>query len=455
MPPNILLFLTDDHGQWALGSSGNDRIQAPNLDYLADTGTVMENAFTPTPVCSPARACLLTGRTASQHGIHDYLDNLPAHFRRDWLDEKLTLPELLQNAGYRTGHVGKWHLGNDDKSARGFDSWGALAGDYPIDATGPARYCADGELKTIAGSKASIITDGAVRFLKNCDNDRPFFLLVGHVSTHSPWEGHPKRLVARYSMLDFAEVPQHETYPFGEQNLESRLLIDRANPRAGLAQYYASVTSIDEGVGRLMDTLDAEGLGEETVIIYTSDHGLNCGHHGIWGKGNGTLPLNMVDESIRIPMIVNGPGISKGQVRRDFVDHLDLFSTIVDLAGLRHPCDIDYAGKSFRHILAGDDAENWRQMQFCEYGNVQMVRDSRYKLVIWHDTGQLRLFDLHDDPREERDLAKMPEHANRCKDMLSRLQNYYDRFSLPDTSGVRPGGPETTNVTSPWSREAS
>ena len=204
MPPNILLFLTDDHGQWALGRSRNDRIQAPNLDYLADTGTVMENAFTPTPVCSPARACLLTGRTASQHGIHDYLDNLPAHFRRDWLEGTLTLPELLQNAGYGTGHVGKWHLGNDDKSARGFDSWGALAGDYPIDATGPARYCVDGELKTIAGPKASIITDGAVRFLKNCDKDRPFFLLVGHVSTHSPWEGHPKRLVARYSKLDFA-----------------------------------------------------------------------------------------------------------------------------------------------------------------------------------------------------------------------------------------------------------
>ena len=192
--------------------------------------------------------------------------------------------------------------------------------------------------------------------------------------------------------MDFAEVPQHETYPFGEQNLESRHLIDRANPRAALAQYYASVTSIDEGVGRLMDTLDAEGLSDETVIIYTSDHGLNCGHHGIWGKGNGTLPLNMVDESIRIPMILNGPGIKKGQVRGEFVDHLDVFSTIVDLAGLQHPSDIDYAGKSFRHILAGDSAENWRQMQFCEFGNVQMVRDSRYKLVIWQDTGQTPAF---------------------------------------------------------------
>lgn len=454
MPCNILLFLTDDHGQWALGSSGNDHVQTPNLDYLADTGTVMGNAFTPTPVCSPARACLLTGRTASQHGIHDYLDNRPAHFQRDWLDEQLTLPELLHDAGYETGFVGKWHLGNDDTSARGFDSWGALAGDYPIDATGPARYCVNGELRTISGSKASIITDGAVRFLQNRDKDRPFFLLVCHVSTHSPWEGHPKRLVARYATHDFAEVPQHETFSFGEQNLESRDLIDRTNPCAALAQYYASVTSIDEGVGRLMDTLDAEGLGDQTAIIYTSDHGLNCGHHGIWGKGNGTLPLNMVDESIRIPMILNGPCIESGQLRSDFVDHLDLFSTIVDLAGLHHPTDVDYAGRSFRHILAGDCAENWRKMQFCEYGSVQMIRDSRYKFVVWHDTGNHRLFDLCSDPREEHDLAKMPEFANLCEVMRSRLREYYGRFSLPHMSGVRPGGPEITNITSPWNREA-
>lgn len=153
-------------------------------------------------------------------------------------------------------------------------------------------------------------------------------------------------------------------------------------------------------------------------------------------------------------MILNGPSIGKGQVRGEFVDHLDLFSTIVDFAGLQHPSDIDYAGTSFRHVLAGDSAKNWRHMQFCEYGNVQMVRDSRYKLVIWHDTGKHRLFDLHDDPREERDLAIMPEHAKRCEDMLNRLRDYYDRFSLLDLSGVRPGGPETTNITSPWSRGA-
>ncbi|MGC4026286.1 MAG: sulfatase-like hydrolase/transferase [Mesorhizobium sp.] len=215
---NVVLFLTDDHGQWALGSSGNREVQSPNLDYLARRGTVMENAFTPTPVCSPARACLLTGRTASQHGLHDYLDNQPEFFERDWMKEEITLPQLLQEAGYFTGIVGKWHLGNDAKPQRGFDRWNPLAGDYPIDAVGPARYSINGRLETIAGSKASVITDQAADFIRARDRTKPFFLLVGHVQTYSPWTGQPLRLIDRYRDSGFFDVPSDETFPFGVQN---------------------------------------------------------------------------------------------------------------------------------------------------------------------------------------------------------------------------------------------
>ncbi len=337
MPRNILVFFTDDHAQWALGASGNEEIETPNLDYLAETGTVMENAFTPTPVCSPARACFLTGRTASQHGLHDYLGGEPEFFAREWLKDEVTLPELLQSAGYQTGLVGKWHLGNDPEPQKGFDRWAALAGDYPIDATGPARYSLDGELETIAGSKAEVITDLAVEFLEDRDPERPFFLFVGHTQTHSPWEGQPERLLERYRNATFSAVPDDESWPFGVQNLESRDLIDRDRPREALAQYYAAVTAIDEGVGRLLDTLDAQGLRENTLIVYTSDHGLNCGHHGIWGKSNGTMPLNMVEESIRVPLLLNGPEVAAGQRRDEFVDHLDLFRTLLDVAGISAP----------------------------------------------------------------------------------------------------------------------
>lgn len=448
-PRNVVLFLTDDHGQWALGSSGNREVCTPNLDFLARRGTVMENAFTPTPVCSPARACLLTGRTSSQHGIHDYLDNQPEFFGRDWLKDEITMPQLLQSAGYRTGIVGKWHLGNDCERQPGFDHWGALAGDYPIDACGPARYCVDGGLETISGSKASVITGQAIDFIRRRERDRPFFLLVGHVQTHSPWAGQPPRLVERYRDCAFAGVPSGETYPFGVQNLESRDLIDRTRPEAALANYYVAVTAIDESVGRLLDTLQAEVLGDDTLVIYTSDHGLNCGHHGIWGKGNGTLPLNMVDESIRVPLILAGPGIST-QRRVEFVDHLDLFQMLLGYCRVAAPTDRNYPGRSFLDLLEGGQAPDWRDAQFCEYGNVRMIRTARHKLVHYAGDGYERLFDLEADPRETTDRAGEPALEEVQRNLRRRLDGHYARYSIAEKSGTVPGAPTFTNMTSPW-----
>ena len=129
---HVILVVNDDLAQWALGYYGNREIHTPNLDYLAATGVLMENAFTPTPVCSPARACLLTGRLASQHGIHDYLSStMPEIHRRPWLKDEVTLAQLLSQAGYQTAHCGKWHLGNDDQPQAGFSWWFSGVGDYP------------------------------------------------------------------------------------------------------------------------------------------------------------------------------------------------------------------------------------------------------------------------------------------------------------------------------------
>ena len=451
---NIIVFLTDDHGQWALGSSGNRDIITPNLDRLAETGVVMENAFTPTPVCSPARACFMTGLTASQHGVHDYLDGRDSAFRRDWLAGMPTVAELLQANGYQTGLVGKWHLGNDPEPQHGFEDWFALAGDYPIDATGPARYSRNGEVVTLTGSKADVLTDGAIDFLEHRDPGRPFFLYVSHVSTHSEWAGHPERLVSLYRGKTFDDVPQDETFPFGVQNLESRELIDRNNPREALAQYYAAVTNIDEGVGRVMAALDALGLRDETLIVYTSDHGLNCGHHGIWGKGNGTLPLNMVEETIRVPLILNHPGALKGGQRRsEFVDHLDLFQTLLDFAAAP-PAAFDYAGRSYLPQLSSGGEAPWRDSQFCEYGNVRMMRTGRYKLVDRPAPEQPQLFDLATDPLERTDAATDPGMQPVLRALQAELERHYERYGDPRHSGRRPGGPEPTNSTAPWSLDA-
>lgn len=452
MMKNIVLFLTDDHGQWALPAYGNRELRTPGLDWLARTGVVMENAFTPTPVCSPARACLMSGRLASQHGLHDYIATGTFDDRR-WLAAEATLPELMSEAGYQVGLSGKWHLGDDMSPQPGFDFWFALSGDHPYPPRGRYRFSRQGEEEMLDGYKTEIVTDEAVRFLRQRDRDRPFFLTVGHTATHSPWDGNPPRLVESYRDATFADVPEDAAWPFGTLNLEST----RFRPptqREGLAQYYAAVSSIDEAVGRLVDELETDGCLDDTLVVYTSDHGLCCGHHGIWGKGNGTLPLNMVEESIRVPMILRRPHTATSGLRRaEPVDHLDLFQTLLDYAGVAREDEPPggYPGASFLPLLSGGAAATpWRTEQFGEYGPVRMVRTDRYKLVTDETTGRTELFDLVADPRETHNIAGDPAATAVLDDLAGRLAAHFARYEVAGKSGFRAGGPAPTNATSPW-----
>jgi arylsulfatase A-like enzyme len=452
---NIVVVFNDDHGQWALGAYGNKELRTPTLDYLAAAGVLMNNAFTPTPVCSPARACFLTGRLASQHGLHDYLlDARPEFHERWWLKDEVTLPEILQRVGYDAALCGKWHLGNDVVPQAGFSSWFALSGDYPIGARGAHRYSLDGDVRSIKGYKSQVIADHAIRFLRNRRQDKPFLLFVGFTATHSPWADHPERLVESYRTCAFAAIPPYPAYPFGRQNLESVEHIDRTRSREALAQYYAAVSTLDEATGRIMDELDALDLVDETLIVYTSDHGLCCGHHGIWGKGNGTLPLNMVEESIRIPMILYHRGsLLPGQRRVEFVDHLDLFRTLVEFAGAEHCLEParNYPGRSFLPLLANQALDPpWRSAQFCEYGNVRMIRTHRYKLVKRLAGDPDQLFDLWEDPAEIRNAIEEPSTREVVEELGRRLAEHFQRYEIPGNSGARSGGPEPTNWTSPW-----
>ena len=346
--PNILLFITDDHGQWACGPYDNREVLTPNLDRLAAAGVVMENAFTPTPVCSPARASLLTGLMPSQHGIHDYI--AMSFDRVNRLAHVPTLPQLLQVAGYRTGLAGKWHLGLEDRPTPGFDFWFSVGSAYPLLHHGSRQFCDQGRMASLGGYTDDIIAEKASAFVRTTDG-RPFFLIVGLTATHSPWQGHPQRLVDLYRDAAFADIPLGESYPFGEHALES-LSVDRNRARQACAEYYAAVSHVDENVGRLQNVVEEAGQQENTLVVYASDHGLNCGHHGVWGKGNATLPLNMLEESIRVPLILSWPGVFPVGVRRDaLVDHLDLFQTLAAAAGADLPSTHEYAGESMVPLL--------------------------------------------------------------------------------------------------------
>ena len=454
---NIIVILNDDHGQWAMGAYGNQELRTPNLDYLSATGVQMNNAFTPIPVCSPARACLLTGRLASQHGIHDYLASNDEEIDgREWLKDETTLAQLLSAAGYETAYCGKWHLGHDDQPQPGFDYWFTLGGDYPVDHGGSHRFCDNGRSRVVHGYKTRIITEQAIHFLRQRDKERPFFLVIGYTATHSPWRDHPERLVAAYRSCSFADVPDDVDYPFGRQNLESTFST-RENPREALAQYYAAVSQLDEATGELVDELEALDLRQDSLLVYTSDHGLCCGHHGIWGKGNGTLPLNMVEESIRVPMLFNQPGrLEAGQRRGEFVDHLDLFQTLAAYAGIEptERSGREYPGRSFLSLLDnGETIPDWRREQYGEYGPLRMIRTERYKLLLRYPDGVHELFDLTADPRETVNLYEEQGYEALIEELRGRVEGYFGRYEDPIKRGLNAGELPRHNFTEAWRAE--
>ena len=446
--PNILVFITDDHGQWASGPYGNREVRTPSLDRLAASGVVMENAFTPTPVCSPARASLLTGLTPSQHGIHDYI--AAVFDGKPWLATEHTLPRLLQKAGYRTGLAGKWHLGNEDLPAPGFDSWFSVGSAYPLLQAGARDFCNQGRMENFRGYTNDIIAEQAARFVKATD-ERPFFLLVGLTATHSPWRGHPERLASLYRDAYFCDIPPGESHPFGEQALES-LSVDRRREREAQAQYYAAVSHVDEIVGQLLEAVDETGKLNNTVVVYTSDHGLNCGHHGIWGKGNATLPLNMLEESIRVPLQLSWPGVLPAGTRRvEMVDHLDLFQTLVSVGNADLPANSDYAGTSMLPLLLEPEVDcNWRQVQFGEYGTVRMARSGQCKLIRRLPNGPHELFDLEADPRETRNLIDSSSHLAVISELSGLMETHFRRYSRPDKSGTLGADLPQHNMTEAW-----
>ncbi len=442
--PNILVIFNDDHGQWALPAYGNSELHTPSVNALAAGGAVMENAFTPVPVCSPARASFMTGLLPTQHGVHDYLNSADRFNARNWLQGIETLPQMLQGAGYHTGLSGKWHIGRDYEPQPGFEDWFALAGDYPIHHRDANRFCDNGTLCAPEGYLTHLIADRTISFLRNRPKDKPFFHFTGFYATHSPWEDQPERLVAHYADAKFSDIPSAERVFDGEiKNIELSDSAAAARRRAK-AQYYAAVTAIDEGVGRILDHLEATGALDNTLVVFTSDHGLCLDHHSIWGKGNATSPQNMIEESMRIPMIFAGPGVPQG-IRPDaFADHLDLFQTLAEAAGVT-PAGGPFAGQSLWPVLNGD-VSRWRDVQFGEYGTARMIRTNTYKLVARFDNRHDALFDLRDGEGPNI-IDQMPEIA---ADLRAQLSAHFARFEDHPPKAEDFFGDPTFNPSEAW-----
>lgn len=438
--PNIVLFLTDDHGAWAAGCYGNREIHSPNLDRLAARGVRFANAYTPSPVCSPARACLMTGRTPSQVGIHDWLQEAIAEIgEHDWLVDETTLPELLNRSGYRCGLSGKWHLGQSHKTPRGFDWCFGLPG-WQGRHNGAYTYHLNGEQVEIAGNKSRLITDHALHFLEESKEDQPFFLNVGYIATHSPYADaeHEPDVVALYRDADFDEIPSYRPHPWHRnEGLAGGFRPSEEDLTSRYRGYYAAVSEIDREVGRILDWLDERGLSENTLVIYTSDHGCALGHQGFWGKGNSTRPLNMYDVSLRVPLIASWPGrIPTGEVCDRHVDHYDTYQSILTASGERSSPSADEPGREWLSLIEGA-ANDWDDTRFGEYGDLRMIRTPEAKLVLRYPHGPYDLFDLLDDGDESLNRAGWDEYRDLQEELSHKLEAWYTGFESAEKTGLR------------------
>lgn len=451
MKPNILLFLTDDHGAWAMRNAGNSELHTPNLDRLAREGARFENAFTPSPVCSPARACLLTGRTPSQVGIHDWLqEQIPAIGERDWLADEVTLPELLQDAGYYCGLSGKWHLSRSHQTPRGFDWCFGLPGTQGYH-NRPHTYHLNGELLPLEGNKTGIITDYALRFLNSAPAEQPFFLNVGYIATHSPYgvEHHADEVTALYKDATFADIPPYQPHP-NCKNEDFPQPWTEEDCRQRYIGYYAAVTEMDAAVGRILDALEADGRLDNTLVIYTGDHGCALGHNGFWGKGNSTRPLNSYEVSLRVPLLLRHPAtIDAATSVEHCVDHYDTFRTICEFGGAQLDETRAYPGASYAPLLRGEST-NWDDTIVGEQGDQRFIRTPDWKFVRRYNRGPNQLFDLRNDAGETVNLAAQPQYAKTIADLQARLEAFYARHDDAENSGLRVSELPVHNKAEAW-----
>jgi uncharacterized sulfatase len=431
--PNFLVVLTDDQAEWSLGCYGNKESKSPTIDRLASEGARFKNAFVVTPVCSPSRATSMTGLSGTQVGIADWIT--PAQAKNGLgLDPKLpTWPRVLQTNGYRTGLVGKWHLGNQPKyhpTSNGFDFFaGHLDGGWsPRD---PVLEI-DGRATKITGFSVDRTADDALRFLDTASG-KPFALCVHFREPHTPYVPMPEADSALFKDLD----PTIPNYP--------NLKIDQV--KTWTRQYYACVHAIDRNVARLLKKLDEMRIADRTIVIFTSDHGYNIGHHGIHTKGNGNwcttdrkgVRPNMWDTSLRIPLIVRWPGVVKpGVVYTEWVSNQDTFPTILAMAGIDRPREWKGEGHDLTALLQGKPYTK-REVLFGQYDitntasqKMRMIRTADWKLVRHYTVEkQDELFDLVHDPGELKNLY--PDESRKAvrEELQSKLNAWMKSIADP------------------------
>ena len=477
--PNILFIFTDDHATHSMSCYGSKINKTPNLDRIANGGMLFNNCFCTNSICGPSRAVILTGK-------HSHLNGFLQNGNR-FDSSQQSFPSLLQDVGYQTALVGKWHLGHGGKSdPSGFDYWDVLKGQGPY--YNPPMIQNGKEVKHI-GYTTDIITNRALNWLEKRDDKKPFMLMFQHKAPHRNWQPSPKHL----TMYDDVTIPEPPTLfdnyegrgsaakqqdmtiaktmtaydlkltqprgltaeqlevwnrayepkneAFKKANLTGKELV-RWKYQRYIKDYLRCVASVDDNVGRVFDYLDKEGLADNTIVIYSSDQGFYLGDHGWFDK------RFMYEESYRMPFVVKWPGkIKPGSTNDALVSNLDYAETFLDIAGVDIPKDMQ--GKSLVPLFAGGDTpKGWRKSLYYHYyefyGNRRSahmvrrhygVRTGRYKLIHFYNLDEWELYDLKSDPQEMKSVYDEPAYLTVRNELMADVKRLQQQYEVPDDAG--------------------
>nr|WP_321450834.1 sulfatase [uncultured Carboxylicivirga sp.] len=476
--PNILFIMADDHAFQAISAYGGplkDLAATPNIDRIADNGMIFNQCLVTNSICGPSRATIFTGKYSHKNGFIDNTMGSKFDFSQN------SFPKELQKLGYQTAVIGKLHLGG---TPTGFNYYDILPGQGSY--YNPVFINQQGEYKT-EGYATEIITDKTINWLETVkDSDEPFMVMMWQKAPHRPWEPGPNEL----GMYKNTVFPQPETLfddyasrepaSLNNMSIAESMYLDRDlkmsdQPRRGLNEeqlkawdavykpiyddfkktnptgkdlvnfkyqrymrdYLACISSVDKGVGKVLDYLQKSGLDKNTIVIYTSDQGFYLGEHGWFDK------RWMYKESLNTPLLISWPDVIKsGSVCNDLVSNLDFGETLIDIAGGEIPTDMQ--GKSMLPVLKGETPSDWRKGHYYHYyehpseHNVLRhygITTDSYKLIhYYYDMDKWELFDLKEDPNELHNVygeaAYSDVQAELHKQLAALRVQYEDNDSL-------------------------
>ena len=430
--PNILFLFADDQRPDTVSAYGNPHIRTPNVDRLVNSGFSFRRAYcmgsTHGAVCQPSRAMLMSGRTLWRVPMN--LAGVPL------------MPDVLARSGYITFGTGKWH-NRANSFIRAFQHGKSVfIGGMSDHTKVPIRdLTADGTLTPprVTGQFSSeMFADAVIGFIESRTGktDKPFFAYAAFSSPHDPRQP-PRKYAEMYSPararlpLPKNFMPQHPFHNGWMTGRDESLAAWPRTPeviRSQLGEYYGMITHLDDQVGRVLTALEKSGHAKNTIVVYTADHGLAVGSHGLLGK------QNLYEHSMGTPLVISGPGIPRAKTSNALVYLYDLFPTICSWAGVAVPEKVE--GQSLAEVITGAKPLVRKTLFTAYEDKMRAVRDDRYKLIRYPQINHTQLFDLESDPHELKNLASVSGQADRVDRMMGMLETWQDRTDdkTPHTS---------------------